>query len=316
MCADEAAGIGVDVRALLPDGVRDNVLRVFGDRGRDWVEALPGVVADLVERWELRLAAPRAYGGGTHSLVLPVIRAGGVPAVLKVPVRDDENRDEAAALRCYAGDGAVLLYEADAESGALLLERLERLARCAALIDHPDREMAIDVACALLRRLRRPPPAGHPFPLVRDLVLRWSEAIPTLWANGDQPLTAPLERETMAALDALGEPDGAEVLVNRDAHLGNIIGAQREPWLLIDPKPLVGEPAFDGGWLLIDLLRAPTPGAAGRLAHRVGAGLGVEPDRVRMWALLRVIENVLWDIQLGADPAESLELAAALAGAT
>src|SRR5262245_51036971 len=96
----------------------------FGARGRAWMEALPGVVADLERRWELRLGA-RAYGGGSHSLVLPVTRSDGAPAVLKVPVLDAENRREADALRAYAGDGAALLYAADEASGALLLERLE-----------------------------------------------------------------------------------------------------------------------------------------------------------------------------------------------
>lgn len=314
MSVDGLDGGGVDVRALLPVDVRDNVLRVFGERGRAWVDGLPEVVAELVARWRLRLEAPRGYGGGTHSLVVAVARAGGGPAVLKVPVQDEENRAEAAALRLYAGDGAVLLYEADTASGALLLERLDP---CAALIDHPDRDMAIDVACALLRRLRRPAPAGHPFPLVLELVRGWSRAIDAARTRHGRPLlSGPAERATEAALEALATPARGEVLVNRDGHLGNIVAARREPWLLIDPKPLVGEPAFDAGWLLIDLVRAtPTPEAGERLVGRVGEGLGVDPERARAWALLRAVDNALWDIELGSDPAEYLAIATAFAGA-
>jgi len=245
--------------------------------------------------------------------VLPVSRDGGQPAVLKVPVQDDENRAEAAALRRYAGEGAVLLYDADEASGALLLERLDPRT---VLTDHPDRELAIGVACGLLRRLRRPVPAGHPFPLVADLVRRWSGAFPAAAARHGRPLPARLERETAAALASLAVPDGPDLLVNRDGHLGNIVAARREPWLLIDPKPLVGEAAFDAGWLLIDLLSTtPTAEAAGRLAGRVGAGLGVSPERARTWALLRCVDNVFWELALGGDPAEHLALATALADA-
>jgi streptomycin 6-kinase len=310
---DGLDGGGVDVRALLPADVRDNVLLVFGERGRAWIESLPEVVAELLARWHLQLDATRAYGGGTHSLVVAVARAGGEPAALKVPVQDEENRAEAAALRLYAGDGAVLLHESDAASGGLLLERLEP---CAALIDHPDRDMAIDVACALLRRLQRPVPAGHPFPLVVDLVRRWSQAIEAARARHGRPLLPdPVERVTEAALDALAVPLGGEVLVNRDGHLGNIMAARREPWLLIDPKPLVGEPAFDAGWLLIDLVRAtPTPEVGERLVRRVAGGLGVDPERARAWAVLRAVEDVLWDIERGSDPLEYVTIATAFAG--
>src|SRR5262249_9312364 len=118
----------------------------------------------------------------------------------------------------------------------------------------------------------------------------------------------------LAAVESLLAPAGPDLLVNRDAHLLNILAAEREPWLLIDPKPLVGEAAFDGGWLLIDLLlRDLTAGRARGLAARVGDGLGVDAGRVRAWALVRSAENVYWDLDQGDDPAVSLALVAALA---
>jgi streptomycin 6-kinase len=301
--------IAAVVRDALPDSVRENICRILGERGRAWVEALPGVVAGLARRWELELSS-RSYTGGTHSLVLAVTRPGGVPALLKVPVLDEENRAEAAALRAYAGDGAALLYDVEPESGALLMERLEP---GTPLIEHPNRQHAIDVCCGLLCRLRRPVPAEHPFFPVAELVRRWSTSFPAGQTRHGGPFPAWTLREVLATIEALGSPAGPEVLVNRDAHLGNVLAAEREPWLLIDPKPLVGEPAFDGGWLLIDVLRpAPTRDNARRLAARIGAGLGVDPDRVRAWALARAAEDVLWSLDGGDDPGEYLTMAAAL----
>jgi streptomycin 6-kinase len=265
---------------------------------------------DLAERWRLTLGRP--YRAGPVSLVLPVRRGDGSTAVLKVPTLDEENRGEAEALRQYAGDGAVLLYEADPESGALLLERLRP---GTPLTGHPDQAEAIDIICGLLRRLRRPPDPAHPFPMVRELALQWAEELPALHARHGQPSWRPLVEEAAAIARDLATPDGNELLVNRDAHLGNVLAAQREPWLLIDPKPLVGERAFDAGWLLLELLGpAGTPAPARGLIARLSHGLGADPGRVRDWALVRAVDTAVWLLDLGNDPSGDFAIAAALAG--
>ena len=294
----------------LPDDVRANVIHVFGAAGRDWLERLPAVTSELVTRWRLRPSG-RAYGGGTHALVIPVSRADGTAAVLKVPVVDDENRLEAAALRCYGGDGAVRLYDVDPGSGALLLERAEP---GTPLANHPERDDAVDTMCALLGRLRRPVAAGHPFPPVRDLVKRWTADWPALHHRFGHPFSDELIQEALTVAGQLATPDADELLVNRDPHLGNALAAQREPWLLIDPKPLVGEPAFDGGYLLLGLLGdEPTPESATYFADRVAEGLGVAAARVRAWALTRAIENAMWSLEDGDDPSEHIATAELLA---
>jgi streptomycin 6-kinase len=145
-----------------------------------------------------------------------------------------------SALRCYDGDGAARLYDSDRATGTLLLERLEP---GTPLRDHPNREQAVDVACTLLHRLRRPVPSGHPFPLVRDLVGRWTDQLKPAEAQQAEAMGGPERDEFESALRALAVAEDADVLVNRDANMGNVLAAQREPWLLIDPKPMVGEPA-------------------------------------------------------------------------
>ncbi len=284
----------------LPDEVRASVLSVFGSTGRDWLEALPTLADQLTRRWRLSVSG-KAYGGGSHALVVPVTGTGGTRAVLKVPVVDVENRFEAAALRRYGGDGAVQLYEHDSKSGALLLEQA---APGSLLADDPNRGAAIETACALLRRLRRPPGAGHPFPRVWELLERWLADWPQL---DEHPFPGDLLREALSLARELITPDGDGVLVNRDAHLGNVLAAEREPWLLIDPKPLVGEPAFDGGYLLLDVLgSAPTQVDAVQLARRIGEGLGVSARRVGAWALVRAVENAMWAIEDGDDPGRDI----------
>jgi streptomycin 6-kinase len=294
------------------------------DQERELLRRLWAQATDLADQWRLTLGRP--YRAGPVSLVLPVRRGDGSAAVLKIPTLDEENRGEAEALRRYAGDGAVRLYDADAPSGALLLERLRP---GTPLADHPDQAEAVDIVCGLLRRLRRPPDPAHPFPLVRELALRWAEELPALYAKHGQrrPLTvtvpevgrsmqpsSALVEEAAALAHRLATPDGDELLVNRDAHLGNVLAALREPWLLIDPKPLVGERAFDAGWLLLELLGTTgTAAQARRLIGRLSDGLGVAADRVRAWGIVRAVETALWVVELGEDPSGDFAIAATLA---
>lgn len=113
-------------------------------------------------------------------------------------------------------------------------------------------------------------------------------------------------------LAATGQPS---ILANRDFHLGNVLAAQREPWLAIDPKPLVGEPAFDTGHLVRSLLPArPTPHEARRLIRRLADELDLDPERIRAWAVLRSIEDALWILDTyRADPDWDLACARVLA---
>src|SRR5207302_9946712 len=91
---------------------------VLSEKGRRWLRELPSIVADLERRWHMRAAEP--FAGGTAGWVAPAVRSDGTPAVLKVGWPHPEARYEADAVRLWAGDGAVLLYESDPSVYALL----------------------------------------------------------------------------------------------------------------------------------------------------------------------------------------------------
>ena len=226
-------------------GSLDMMLSCSGEAGRAWLDRLPRVIEELCARWQLRLGEP--FEGGCVAYVAPALRADGEQFVLKVSFIDDETRHEADALALWDGDGAVRLIDHDASLGGLLLERLQP---GVALHQLPDREEAISIACRLLKRLRRPVPAGHPFALVPDLARQWALELRPRFENSGARFDAALLDHAAALCRELAAWQGEPVLVNRDFHLGNILSAQREPWLLIDPKPLAGEAAFDAGYLL------------------------------------------------------------------
>ena len=285
---------------LIPADVSRTVLDWFGADGQTWLAGLPELVHRLVEEWQLEIGSP--FAGGSASLVLEVTRDDGTPAVLKVPFLDDESCTEPDALRHYDGVGAVRLYDTDRHSGAMLLERVTP---GTSLAMHPDPDAALEIACRLLRRLWLPPKAPHRFRSVNDLAMEWARDIPARHIQHGCPFPSALIDNAVTLASTLAHADGRQVVVNRDAHLGNILASEREGWLLIDPKPLVGDGSFDAGYLLLDRLgQASTSTATDRLVGQLASGLGVDERRVRGWAILRAVENALWalDVKASADP--------------
>jgi streptomycin 6-kinase len=282
--------------APIPAPVRQRALDWYGDRGRDWLAALPATVTGLAAAWDLQPAGAPFAGGTTTAYVLPLDRADGTPAVLKVDLRDSENRSEPTALRAYDGDGAVRLLEYDPDSGAMLLERARP---GTALLDHEfpgvsEKYAARErfaVACDLFRRLwRAPVPADdYPEPPKADDLLRgWAERFDTA------AKTAPDVANELALgvdlCDALADADEIGI-ANRDNHLSNVVTAVREPWLLIDPKPVLAECAFDGGYFVFkQQFHGPLGGT--ELLRAVADGLGADLERVRAWAMLTTVAQI------------------------
>ena len=275
-------------------------LSANGAAGRAWLGSLPGLVQELTDRWSLTIGP--AFTGGAVGFVAPAERRGGERLVLKVSFVDEETQNEPDALRYWDGDGAVRLVDAEPARGALLLERLEP---GTPLGDHADRSEAIGIACSLLRRLWRPVPEGHPFSLVRDLASRLADELPGRFVRQNQPFDERLLRRAVDLCRDLARSSEEAVLANRDFHLWNVLAAKREPWLVIDPKPLVGERAFDTGHLVRTLLPERLElGAVDSIVGRLAKELELEPAHVRRWALVRSVDDALWGLSTGGTDVE------------
>ncbi|MFC6010979.1 aminoglycoside phosphotransferase family protein [Nocardia lasii] len=291
---------------VLPVEVEVTVRAVFGAAGERWIGELPGIVAGLAARWGLRDFSP-PFRGGTHAYVALAFRGDGEGVVLKVPMVDGENVAEATALYAYGGDGAVRLLDFDRDSGALLLEWVpgaELLAQPGfpSSEGRPENVEKVALACALYRRLRRPmttvPPGYPPLPLATDLVAGLRARLDDPNSLLAEVLSAPLREVVNRRCAELATPEGPLLIVNRDTHLGNILAAEREPWLLIDPKPCLGEAAFDAGFLvMIQVQSTPTREHAATVVATTATALAVDPDRARAWALIRAVEEVTWAIE-------------------
>jgi streptomycin 6-kinase len=204
-----------------------------------WLECLPDVLRNLEHGWSLTLDALFDDDEVSCSYVAAVVRANGTPAVLKIGMPHFEGEYEIHGLRFWDGDPTVRLLMADDDLGAMLLERCEP---GTVLRTRPEREQDV-VISGLLRRLWRAPSAQHPFRPLSALAEYWSEE--TL-AHIEQWPDTGLVREGLRLFKELPRTEPTEFVLATDLHAGNILRAERQPWLVIDPKPFVGDPAYDG----------------------------------------------------------------------
>lgn len=245
-------------------------------REPEWLAALPSLAAACADAWGLRLEAPIDT---PHSLVVP---AGH--AVLKLNAPDHFEADhEADALEAWAGNGAVRLLARDDERRALLVER------CLPGTRLWDEEVdPVAPVAALMPRLAIEAAPRHPFRLLAEEATRWAEEVPRRWEEDGRPF----EHELLgAAVDVYCSVDAAaSTLVNQDLHGGNVLRAEREPWLVIDPKPLVGEPEVTGVGLLRNAAgHGVTSGAVTRRWLDALAELGLDRERLRGWGFAHAL---------------------------
>jgi streptomycin 6-kinase len=280
--------------------------------GPEWLASLPSIVEWCAERWSLRVGAP--LEGGNVSHVVAVELSDGTPAVLKINFPDEESEHEPDALRLWDGQGAVRLLGYDEAVRTLLLERCEPGTKLWAVEDD---EEATRIAADALRRIWRPPPPEHRFRTLAEEAARWARDVRTDWEAMGEPFERRLVDEAAAACIELAGDQGEQVVVHQDFHGGNVLRAEREPWLVIDPKPLVGERAFDAGSLTRDrrwLLGQP--GDAARLRRRLDVlteELDLDRERIRRWGIAHALAWGFSADKVEEDIIESARLLVALA---
>ena len=256
-----------------------------------WLEALPSTFADVVEKWALSYdGAPRH---GHCSMVAPVRTSSGRPAALKVALPGEESEHEHLALRRWQGAGAASLLRADPRRRALLLERLH----IEDLGELGDVE-ACEVVAGLYRRLHVPA-----LPRLRTLtgcVERWTAGL------ADLPRDAPLPRRLVEQALSLArtftvDADSDRALIHGDLHYGNVLAADREPWLAIDPKPMAGDPHYEVGPLLWnrwdEVARSGNVrDAVRRRFHTVVDTAELDEERARDWTVVRAVHTANWAV--------------------
>ena len=278
------------------DHFRRTIIEIHGKSGAEWLSRLPGVISDCERRWSLTAQPP--FGNLSYNYVAPARRSDGAPTVLKLGVPNREFRTEIEALRLFDGDGSVCMLDAEADQGCLLLEYLKP---GTPLSDVEDDSTASSIAARVMRQLWRPAPPGHSFPSVAD----WASGLERLrqrFGGTSGPLPQSLVEEAEGRFAELLSSMETPVLLHGDLHHGNILAAERQPWLAIDPKGVVGEPAYEVGALLRNIeprLTAETPPVRilERRVHQLSEELGFDRERLRAWGLAQAVLSAWWSIE-------------------
>jgi streptomycin 6-kinase len=236
------------------------------------------LLQELAEEWELTLGEPYEPGAGSEH-VLRVGLADGTPAVLKIGIPHRESEHEADALERWDGEGAVRLLRRDDARNALLLERCEPGTSLSQSAEDP-----LGVLIDLLPRLWK---EADGFRTLSDEVEWWA-----------------LDGEVGDRARELAASQGELVLVHQDLHGDNVLAAEREPWLVIDPKPLAAEREF----AVAPIVRSGELGrtrdqALGRL-DRLCSELGLDRERARAWT---IVQTIAWSDGAAVDLHEVVE---------
>lgn len=279
----------------IPETFAGRMAEVYGDEGVTWLRRLPALLDQCARRWSLTLMPPYQL---SYNYVCPAVRADGTAAVLKVGMVNLELLTEIAALRLYDGGGCVRLLDADTDRGVMLLEQLRP---GTPLLDLNDDRQATAIAAQVMRQLWRPLPSDHPFPTVE----KWSRGLQRLRTrfNGS---TGPLSPQLVQLAESLFAellPSMAEpVLLHGDLHHWNILAAERQSWLALDPKGVVGEPVYEvGAWLRNPMPEIGMMPDAGKiLARRVdqfAEELGFDRSRILGWGVAQAVLSAWWSIE-------------------
>jgi streptomycin 6-kinase len=285
----------------------------FGASGDKWLTEIDAVIDACAASWGLVIED--AYADPSYQLVFRATGQEGCQLALKVGVPRTELRDEAVALRLWAGRGTVKIVAEDPDRGALLLERIDPGTQLAHVAVDDDDAATVIGGKAFVRVAA----AGEIGPNEDTSEAR---ALPMLaiWADGFRryaqafPDNGPIDRSVIARaasiFGALNLSTSSYHVLHGDLHHHNILrsGPTDEDWIVVDPKGVVGDPAFEAGAFLRNPVAAFGTGVNGaaRTRRRVDilvATSGIDRERMLDWAWAGTVLSAVWCIESDAPDA-------------
>ncbi len=281
---------------IIPENFVNFTTQLFGDEGRIWLERLPALLARCERRWHLSIGAP--VDNLSFNYVARAFRLDGTEVIIKTGLTD-EFPSQPEALQHFDGHGMVQLLEYDDDHEVMLLECLKP---GVSLRRIEDDEAAISTAAHVMRQIWRPLPQKHyPFPTINE----WGQGFARfreLYDGGTGPFSPTLFDKAEQLYAELSNSMSEQVLLHGDLHQDNILSAEREPWIAVDPKGVIGEPAFETGPLLRnfwpDILSISNPRSLmKRRIDQLSAELDFDRERIYGWGFSQAVLSTIWSIE-------------------
>jgi streptomycin 6-kinase len=278
----------------LPQKFTRTISGMFAGKGEQWLAKLPEIVGGIAGEWSLTVAKP--FANLSYHYVVECTCEDGSEAVLKIgfPEEKLEFFSEIKMLRLFDGAGAVRLLRASESNYAMLLEKLtpgEGLGEFCL----KDDAKAVRIAAGILKKIVRKAPADSGFHLLKDWIGGFGKA-----ENTQFP--ARIIKKARDFFSELTRDDKQKFLLHGDFHHENILSAAREPFLVIDPKGLIGWIGYDIGVFLnnhrnwLDGL----PDRQEKLNDAVAQfaeTFEIEEQSLRKWAFVQMVLSAWWTFE-------------------
>lgn len=273
---------------------------IYGRRGEQWLRDLPNLIAGCERRWSLTVAPP--FPSLSYNFAAPARSHDGHDVVLKLGVPNPELTSEIEALRLYDGRGIAQLIHADAEQGALVIERLVPGQMLVSLVIERDEE-ATSIAAEIMRQLWQPMSANEASGL--PTLARWTRSIEEVrwhFDGGTGPFDALLVDRAERLREELLASSSEPALLHGDLHHFNILTAERQPWLAIDPKGVIGDPTYETAPFLYNPMDEllTSPDVKRIVAQRIDVLcelLWLDRQRVLGWSLVQSVLSAWWSYE-------------------
>lgn len=268
-----------------------NIISIYGEKGRQWQENLPNLVAQLGNTYGLSNLKP--VNNLSYNYVLSGFQ-GPQPIILKLGLDIDGFKREAAALMAFSGFGVVEILSEN--KGLLLLECAVPGVSLKSHFPENDDE-AINITANVIKRLHKAPmPSPNAFPHIKD----WLEAL-----DGDLEIPVHTLQKARKIRDNLLKTAEADILLHGDLHHDNILQNGND-WVVIDPKGIIGEPAYE----VAAFIRNPIPellideNAQKIILNRVSRFariLELSSQRILDWCFVQAILTWVWALEDSCD---------------
>jgi len=284
----------------VPEEFKLRIISTWGEAGVEWLDRLPTIITTCARRWRLSVQSP--LSDLSYNFVAYVMTDNGTQAILKIGVPNPELATEIEAVRMYQGRYAVKLLEADLNLGALVIQRLVPGIPLSALKDD---EQATSIAAQLMRDLPIPEPLHHQFPTIE----RWALAFDRYRKRFDEsngPLPKKIVKKAEGLFEDLHTSSPVGMLLHGDLHHDNILSNAENNWLVIDPKGVIGDPAYEAARFqhnpIPRFLSLENPQAvAERRSEILTSILDVDRARLLAWGFFDVVLGALWCIEENSD---------------
>ena len=278
----------------LPVKFTRTISGMFGKDGEKWLADLPGIVDSVTEKWSLTVE--KRFENLSYHFVAPCICPDRTEAILKIgfPGEKLEFLNEVKTLQLYDGNGAVRLSTVDEDRFAMLLEKLTPGEGLGELCSTDDLA-AVEIAAGILKKIVRKAPSASGFHLLDNWINGFRKAEKT-------EFPAETIQKALGFYQELSGKNKQKFLLHGDFHHENILSSAREPYLLIDPKGLIGDIGYDVGVFLNNhrdwLEGMPQPGAKLNAAVRqFSMALDIAADDLRKWAFIQMVLSAWWTFE-------------------